>query len=127
MLSAAECARVFPRIGDVVDTVDVNAEVLKESVLEAVDQAVDGDGLAAGPGIAHHRRLADVEDLLDHVQLAQPIVTIVDAVQCSQLLAVLVADVLYVTQPVVDKAEPVVAQRGEDAAASIMAADDDVS
>jgi hypothetical protein len=47
--------------------------------------------------------------------------------QRSELLVVFVPNVLDVTQPIVDEAEPVVAQRGEDAAASIVAAHDDVS
>ena len=50
---------------------DAHAEVLQQAVAQAVDPAVYRQRLAAGPGVAHHGRLADVDHLFDDVQFAQ--------------------------------------------------------
>lgn len=58
---------------------------------------------------------------------SQAVVAIVDAVQRLELVAVLVADVLDVAQPIVHQTESVVAQSRENAAAAVVAANDDVA
>ena len=45
----------------------LDAEIADSSVTDIVDPAVNGDGLAAGPGGCDHGGLGDVEDLLDDV------------------------------------------------------------
>jgi hypothetical protein len=70
--------------------------------------------------------VADVDHLLDHVQLAQAVVPLWFARQPGQLALVLTPHVLDVPQPVVDQPQVVVAQRGQDAAAAVMPGDDDV-
>src|SRR5207244_12619960 len=70
---------------------------------------------------------ADVDDLLDHVQLAQRGVPLRFGGQRAELHPVLRPDVLHVPQPVVDQPELVVAKCGEHAAAAVVPADDDVA
>ncbi len=48
-------------------------KVTHQSVLEPVHPAVHGQRLTAVPCVADDRRLADVGDLLDHVELAQAV------------------------------------------------------
>src|SRR5687767_12980665 len=50
---------------------DIHAHVADAAVVEAVDPAVHAHGLPARPGILQHGRLADVDDLLDRIELAQ--------------------------------------------------------
>src|SRR5512138_1066821 len=51
--------------------VDVEAQVVDAAVAQGVHPAVHVHRLAARPGVAHDRGLADVRDLLEHVELAQ--------------------------------------------------------
>src|SRR4051794_6056667 len=101
-------------------------QVAQKSVREVVDPGMHGERLAARPRLADDGRVADVDHLGEHVQLAEAAVPLGLIRQRVELRAVRVTDVLHVPQPVVDEAHPVVAQRAEDAAAAVMAADDDV-
>src|SRR5579862_1246024 len=51
---------------------DADAEVTQQSVVEAVDPAVNAQRLVASPGILHDGYLTDVDRLRDHIELAQP-------------------------------------------------------
>ena len=88
---------------------------------------MDGELLAAGPDVPHDRRLADVDHLLDDVELAEASVARRLVGERRQVLDAAVHDVLHVAQPVVDQPELLVAQGGEHAAAAVVAADDDVA
>ncbi len=68
-----------------------------------------GQRLASVPGVAHHRGLADVHHLLDHVQLAEAVIPLRFIRQRVELLLMLPAHVLNVTQPVVDQTQLVAA------------------
>lgn len=83
--------------------------------------------LASLPCVARDRGLANVGDLLDHVQFAQPIRHFDFAAGTHQILLMLLAHVLQVPQPVVTEAKPIPAQRGLDSTATVVAADDNVS
>ena len=76
-------------------TVGADAEVAQQTVVEAVDQSVDGEILAARPGVLDDRRLADVPDLLDHVELAEAVEAAVVR-ERRQLAGVLLLDVDHV-------------------------------
>ena len=51
----------------------IEPEIAQQAVVQRVDPGVDGERLAARPGVLHDRRLADVERLFQDVQFAQPI------------------------------------------------------
>ncbi|MNH26129.1 hypothetical protein D3C79_861620 [compost metagenome] len=70
--------------------------------------------------------MADVGHLLGHVQLAQVVEALVLILDGFELFAVLEIDILDVAQPVVDEAQLLVLHRRLDAAATVVAADDDV-
>src|SRR5687768_12080109 len=57
-----------------------DVEIAQEAVADAVDPAVDGQFLAAFPGVARDRGLADVGDLFDDVELAQASTALVSCV-----------------------------------------------
>src|SRR5258708_7290896 len=52
---------------------DGNPEVVQVSVVNSIDQAMDGELVSAAPGLLNDRRAADIADLLDHVELTQNI------------------------------------------------------
>src|SRR4051812_31546661 len=58
-----------------------HGEVAQEAVGDAVNPAMDAQLLAARPCLANDRGVADVDHLLDHVQLAQPVVPLAIAVE----------------------------------------------
>src|SRR5262245_7581176 len=62
---------------------DADAEVAQEAVADAVDPAVDGERLIAPPRFLHDGGLADVDRLLDHVELAETCVTLGLGPQCG--------------------------------------------
>src|SRR4030095_6058865 len=105
--------------------VDRHVEVAEQAVADVVDPAVHGELLAAAPGVAHDGGVADVADLLDHVELAEPREALAFG-ERLELRAMLGAYVLDVAQPVVDEAELVVAQCRLDAAAAVVSAHDHV-
>ena len=94
--------------------------------LKSVDPAVHRELLPAAPRVLHDGGLADVGDLLDHVELAQPIDARRHVVDRGDARVVLRLHVLDVAQPVVGEAHALVPQRRRDAAAAVVAADDDV-
>src|SRR5690606_19018369 len=51
-----------------------HAQIADEAVFERIAPAMHGDLLATRPGVAHDRVVTDVDHLLHHVQLAQPVV-----------------------------------------------------
>jgi hypothetical protein len=107
-----------------------HAEIMDQAVLEAVDPAVHAQLAALVPGLAHHRCVAHVLDLLQHVELAQPRLARVGRQPC-QFLAEAVLDGADAGGPAADggQAAPrrVMAQGVEHPAAAVVAADDDVA
>ena len=106
--------------------IGLDREVVQQSVVQPIDEPVQRQRLAAQPRFLHDRRAGDVDDLLDDVELAQAVdapAEIRDPVQPGPMLG---GDVLHVPQPVVDEAVRRVLERRPDAAAAVMADDDDV-
>src|SRR5580700_2731159 len=64
-------SRRFGAGGDLGFGGDSRAQIAQQAVTETVNPTVHRQCLPSPPGIPHHRRLADVHDLLDDVQLAQ--------------------------------------------------------
>lgn len=76
------------------------------------------------PRVLHNRGPADVDNLLNNIEFAEtvdPSLCVAD--RCEQR-AVFKANVLYVAQPIVRKANAAALKRGSDAAASIVPTDD---
>ena len=94
--------------------------------MNVVDPRVNLNALAPLQRVLHDGCLHDIRCLLQHVELAQPPVPLLFAWQRVELALMFRAHVLHVAKPVIDQAELVVAQRREDAAASVVTADDDV-
>ncbi len=84
---------------------DAHPEVAQQPVLEPVHDPVHGEFLAVRPGVLDDRRLADVDDLLDDVQLAQPVESTLVGKR-GELLRVLLSDVHDMPEPVVDEPVP---------------------
>src|SRR5574343_276901 len=105
--------------------VDGDAEVVHQAVLQAIDPAVDGQPLAARPGIFDDRGIAQADDLFQHVQLAQAGMALCfrQAVDQGGVFGMYLLDVV---QPEVDDADPRLVQGGGDTAAVVVADDHDV-
>ena len=100
-------------------------EVAQDAIGEAVDDSVHVQSRTPVPRFLDDRRAARVRDLLDHVEAAEQLVAVVLRGR-GQQGGVLVRDVLHVSQPVVDQPVPPALERGEDATAAEVAADDDL-
>ncbi len=99
------------------------SEILEPAIMQAVNPAMHGEAAVARPGVLHDRRLADVARLFDDVQLAEP-------VECGfrrqrfQRMVVSLADVVDVSEPVVDESKPSAIKNRAHTAAPVMARDD---
>src|SRR5471032_1118703 len=105
---------------------DGHLQVVQVAVLQAVDPAVHRDVLAAIPRILQDGGLADVGDLLDHVELAQPFGALVARQDVAEVALVLLVHVLHVAQPVVGQADAGACHGRVHALAAVVADDDDV-
>src|SRR5216683_3981781 len=103
-----------------------DGEIVQPPVMDAVDQPVHLEGLAAPPGLLHDRGVADIVDLLDDVDLAQDVGLRRHVGFRRDDGLVLLAQRADAVEPVVDEAELVALERRLDAAAAVMAADDDM-
>ena len=102
------------------------AEVAEQAVLQGVDPPMDLQLPSFFPRALDHRGLADVQDLFGDVELAEAVDLGILGRERVELDAMALADVADMAEPVVDEAEPAVLERRPDAAAAVMAADDDV-
>ena len=98
----------------------------QQPVADAVDEAVDRQGLAGSPGILDDGGVADVAHLLDDVEFAEAVGARINISDLFKFILMRNMEILDVAQPVVDKAELLLLARGLDAAAAVMAADDDM-
>ena len=101
--------------GDAFVAVELEAEVVEPAVVQAVDDAVDGEGLAAAPGVADDGGARDVDDLFEDVEFAEAVDEGFALGRGGDEVGVAVADVFDVAEPVLD--EPQVG-RGSRAAAT---------
>lgn len=103
-----------------------DVKILQQAVVNAINPAMHGQFLPACPGVLNNGRLTDVDNLLDHIQLAEFVASPRFIADQAQRRFVFLAHLLYVAQPVVDQSEPAAAQRRQHAAAAVMPADNDV-
>lgn len=103
----------------------VQAEVLEEAVVNAVDPAVNLEVLSSAPRILDYGGLANVECLLDHVELAEKVELfgIRGGLNCE---LVLVLNVNHVSQPIINKSQAIAIECCFDAATSIVTANNDM-
>lgn len=83
--------------------------------------------LTTFPSIARNRGVADVDHLLDNVQLTKPVGRVGITGQIRQTFLMFLSHVLQVTQPIVAQAKSVAPKSGPHAAAAIMSGDDDMA
>src|SRR5690606_33830870 len=105
---------------------DGDVEILPASVLDAIDAAVHRQRLTAAPGVLHNAGVADVGNLLDHVQLAHAVNLLFLAGKAVQVLAMHVVKIADGPQPAIDQPQLLVAHGGTDAAATVVAGHQDV-
>jgi len=103
-----------------------DAEVMEESVAEAVDPSMHDEGLTSLPGFADDGGVRDVSDLLDDVHLAEAIDLFRGVGDLREFRTIFYGAVGDGPQPVIDQAMGLFFQRRLDAAAAVMSADDDM-
>lgn len=111
---------------DLVDAGDAAVEVFELAGGKVVHPAVDPEGLAADPGGLDDGGVADIEDLLHDVEFYEAVVALFLVGNGVEFVFEAGVDVADVPQPVVDKAKAVAFHGCLDAAAAVMAADNDV-
>src|SRR3546814_4558992 len=93
--------------------------------MQAVNPAMHDHGLAPLPGILDDGGLANMRDLLDDIELAQPVVALLMIVNRLQPLFVPFGDIADMPQPVVGDANPQIVERRTDTAAAVVTDDHD--
>ncbi len=94
--------------------------------MNAVDKAVYREGLLAFPCVMHDGGLADVGDLFDDIQFAEPVVPCRFR-QSIEMGVVLVLNVADIAELVIGESQPLTPQYGLHAAAAVMPAHDDMA
>jgi hypothetical protein len=110
---------------DFLATGDADVGIMEETVADGIGPAVDGEFLAAVPGVANDGALADVDDLLDDVQFGEAIGAAILG-NGVEMDGVLEPDILNVTQPIVGQAHAALRESRGHAGATIVADDEDV-
>lgn len=105
---------------------EINLEVLEQAVVEAKDPAVDNGELVLGVALLDGSRLDNVAALLLDVELDEAVIALLLVGDGVELLLVQPVDVADVAQPGVQQAQVLGGHGGLDAAAAVVAADDDV-
>src|SRR5258708_39455437 len=105
---------------------DRQPEVAQQAILERINPPVNGERLPAAPGVHGDRAPAYVRHLLDHVELGEPVGALRGGHPPGKEMPVSIGNILDVPQPVVDQAQRRPLPRRCHAAASVMAAHDDV-
>jgi hypothetical protein len=101
---------------------DGHAEVAQDAIPDPVDPAMHCEALLPLPCALDDGGLAHIHDLLDDVQLAQPLELLGVVLAGGERREMFVAHVLHMSQPVIDQAEGTTAQGRLDAAAARVAA-----
>lgn len=105
---------------------EINLQVLEQAVVEAKDPAMDNGIVILGIALLDGGRLDDVAALLLDIELDEAVVAGIVGGDGVELLLVQAVDVADVAQPGVQEAEVLGRHGGLDAAAAVVAADDDV-
>jgi hypothetical protein len=103
-----------------------DVEIAEKAVFDAVNPTMDGEFLAALPGVVGNGGVANVDDLFDDVEFAEAVGTMRLVTGSEESCAVLLTNVLDVAQPIVRETEAIAALDGANSGAAIVAANDDV-
>lgn len=95
-------------------------------IVQAVNPTMHRQLLPVQPRVLDRRCLANVQHLLDHIQLTQQIALLLLIVKGRDQRFVFLMHVLNVAEPIVNETQTLAAQRCSDTTASVMAADNDV-
>jgi hypothetical protein len=90
---------------------NIDAQLAHESIVEAIDPAVNAQRLPALPRCLHQRGLRGVDRLVDDVQFAETVDPLRAVGETFQVRPMPGDDVLDVPQPVVDQAQLLVGER----------------
>jgi len=101
-------------------------KIADQAVFKPIDPSMDSKLLTAIPRILDDRRFTHILDLFRNVKLAKLIKFVDRIVKCRQQVRMQICGVLDVTQPVVDQAVPFLLHCRLDAAAAVMAANDNM-
>src|SRR5438094_496266 len=112
--------------GDLLLPSDADVQITQPAVVQSVNPAMHRQLLSALPDVTHDGSLAYIEYLFDDVQLTEPVAPVRFVAPARESHRVFVAHVPHMAQPVVNQTQPVAAQGGAHAAATVMAAYDDV-
>lgn len=113
-------------VGDLVEGADAAVEVFQQSCRDVVNPAVDSEFSVVRPGVLDDGGVADVHHLLEDIELYEPLGLQSRVCERGQSLLFAEGDVADVAEPVVDEAELGVFEGGGDAAAAVVATDDDM-
>ncbi len=105
---------------------NADIQISQQSVFEIVNPAMHCQLLSSLPCLLHDGRLADIRDLLNNIQLAEPLKTLSFFADSGQYCFVFLFHVLHVTQPVINQSQLAVAESGLHATTSVMAADNNM-
>src|SRR4030088_425641 len=83
--------------------------------------------LTTFPCVAGNRRVADVGNLLNDIQLAKSVRRLSVIFYTRQIFLMLLSDVLNMTQPIIAQAKSLPPEHGHHATASIVSGDNDVA
>ena len=109
----------FPGAGD------ADMRIVDEAVADGIGPAVNGEFLAAIPGIANDGAMADVDDLLDDVQFGEAIGAAIFG-EGFEVAGMFQADILDVPQPIVGQSHAPLVERRRDPGATVVADDEDM-
>ena len=101
-------------------------EVAQQTVIDGVDPSVNGDILRPVPSVLDYGCLANVDNLLNDVQLAEQIMALRRVAIARQSRRMLLLHVLHVAQPVVNQPQFAIGGRSKHASATIVPADNDM-
>ena len=87
---------------------------------------MDCQFLTTFPGFLHHAGVTHITHLLDDIEFAHPVLPLGFGFQCFDFIAVHGVDIFNITQPVIDQPDALFVHCRIDAAATIMAADDNM-
>ena len=112
----------FLRLG----CVYADVQIFDQAIFEMIDPAVDGEILSCVPCVLYHGSVAYVAHLLDDVELAEAVTALIGIGDGIELFGIEAVDIANVPKPVVDQAVVLSIEGGLDAAAAVVAADNDV-
>ncbi len=116
---------VLISIGNFTGMTDRDPQIMHQAILETIDPAVDRELLPRAPGVVHYGGLADVNNLLQHIEFTEQVGPLMLLKQIDKGV-VLVSDILNMAQPVIDQSKLLIVQGSLNTAAAVVTAHDNV-